>query len=263
VYLGEVQAKELELEPDRDPDRYLALTARMFDGYNADVAQRLKQRWCALAATATTPGVPAGLEAWTTLNPAPPDAIEFVGTVTSTETMQTPEVQKIAIHESLVIVIGILLLVFPNQFNMWWLKYSIVFAIVPFLLYANVKRWWQYFRACNSVTTWNQRGWISPLEFAILKDSRGVRISLGEVDNYVDHDSYLEITTLAGSTYFIARDQVASDADWTQVVNACRGISSKTRCHVDGSRSVSFSKGSREQSFAPTDTNWQREPSGK
>ncbi|WP_404310776.1 hypothetical protein [Neorhodopirellula lusitana] len=207
---------------DQNPYRYLALTSRMFDSYSVKVAERLRQHWCDQAAHATDPGVPAGLDAWTALNPMPEDAIAFVGTVTMTQPMRTPEVRKIAIIESISILGMILIGVICNGADLFWFGYAAI-AYALFALYFNAKRWWQYFHG-TSVNAWNQRGWISLSELAILMGSRGVRMPLREVGNYVDHGSTLEIATSEGGTFFIARDHVASDADWTQMVHGCRAI---------------------------------------
>ncbi len=200
---------------DQNAYRYLALTSRMFDGYNADVAERLRLQWCSASSHATDPATPVGIESWMALNPTSVDAIEFVGTVTITQSLRTPANRKAAIIESVSVAMLIAMGVFANGVHQPWLGISFI-GYSLFVLYFNVRRWWNYFRG-NEVQSWWQRGWVSPREIAILIHNRGVRYLLDEVATYSDYGKLILFTTRNSTTSYLLREHVTSDTQWIEL----------------------------------------------
>ncbi len=200
---------------DQNAYRYLALTSRMFDGYSSEVAERLRLQWCSSSSHATDSATPVGVESWMELNPVPDDAIEFVGTVTMTHSLRTPANRKAAIIQSVSVAVLIFMGVLANAVHQPGLGYLLT-GYSLFVLYYNVRRWWNYYRG-NEVQSWWQRGWVSPREIAILIHNRGVRYLLDEVANYAEYGRLMLFTTRNGTTNYLLREQVTSDREWSEL----------------------------------------------
>lgn len=211
---------------DEKPYRYLALTPRMFDQYNEQVASRLKNVWHQSSAAATDQSHPAGLDLWQELNPMPDDAVSFSGTATLQYPMRTPQLRQTAFIEFAASISAIFVGVFWSDSIEGIDKYVPMVIGVLGLVFS-AYHWKQYFFD-TTTQTWNQRGWISPRELAVVRGCVGVRISLNEIAQVTDHGGLVSLASESGDTYYLYRDQFQNDGAWTQTLRYVAAVANAT-----------------------------------
>ena len=215
---------------DLDPSRFIALTSRLFDQYSQTAMQRLLAHWRLSAKSVASPEEIVGLDLWHELAPMPQDGVAFQGTLTLQQPMRTPLNRQAAV----IVSISTILLfpmgvfggdVFGGDVFAYWARCGFIatgILSIPFCL----RTWWQYFRG-TTVVSWHQRGWISPSELAILRGSHGCRMSTAQftdpASGHVDHGEIVELIAPSTARYFLARDHVSDDQQWTQIKNNLPG----------------------------------------
>ncbi|OYP36418.1 hypothetical protein [Rhodopirellula sp. MGV] len=197
---------------DVNPYRFLALTDRLFDGYDETVAVRIKQLWSDQSAEVNAAEVNAAL--WQRLHPAPTDAITFAGEVTVKQSQRIREVLVAAWTNSIGGIGMVVAALVSGAFNTWGNVFF--FSVGSFVLISAVISWRQYFFG-SSTQTWRQSGWISPTELAVMWGPAGVRMSLNEVTVSTEYEQLLIFTNQTGATYYLAPDHLANQLDWQRL----------------------------------------------
>ncbi len=210
---------------DLDPSRFIALTARMFDQYSQTAMQRLLDHWRLSASAVASNEETVGLDLWHELAPMPEDGVAFQGTLTLQQPMRTPLNRQSAVIASISTILLILMGVFGDDAFEYWARCGFIvlgILMIPFSL----RTWWRYFRG-TTVVTWYQRGWISLGKFAMLLDARGVCMSTAQfmdpTAGHIDHGEIVELIASSKARYFVARDHVSDDQQWTQIKNNLSG----------------------------------------
>lgn len=200
---------------DQNPERYIALTSRLFDDYSLPAIQQLFNHWRQSASAVTTPDETLGLDLWIDLAPMPDDSVAFQGSLTIKQPMRTPLNRQAAIAASASPVVLITMGYFGTEVFATWAQTSFIVLGILLILWS-LFGWWQYFRG-TTVVTWNQLGWISPDELAVVRGCHGVRMSKDEFSEHVDHGEIVELIAHSAAIMFLARDQVSDDEQWAKI----------------------------------------------
>jgi hypothetical protein len=205
---AEITASGIRVSVDTNPDRYLALTDRLFEAYDPKAAQLLRRHWANAAATPEARQRPEYRYLWDQIGAAPAEAIHFRGGVAVMGEESPPRIVAN-------VTIAILLLVpfylnFSEPWTLWAAGILIVYGLAM-----NSKRWRSYV-ARLSQQVWNCDGWVTSKEVAINHGETGVRMPASQVVASLTDDG-LMLTTQGGAAYHLSRDHLVDPNQWRRL----------------------------------------------
>lgn len=212
---SQVSAAGIRVRIDQDPDRFLALTSRMFDGFDETVALRIHRSWHEALAVSTPDDEPVGLDLWYEMNTVGDEAVAFRGAVTLQQTLRTPENLRKAVLETFVAIAVVLIGCLGGGLLSEWGRYGTL-ALGTISVISSLWIWMRYFRGMQ-VETWTQSGWLSQRELAIQRQSVGIRVPLSEIHTVDDHGDILVLAGKSGSVYYLSREHFENDEDWASI----------------------------------------------
>lgn len=210
-----VSADGMRVQVDARPYRYLALSARLFNGFNVDSANQLKSHWRVLAAPPSVADDPQGVELWNQISQPPTEAIPFRGSATAVIPLRTPNFRNKALIESSSLLLVATILIFARDYSGSWI-YWVGVLVVSYGLITNTLNWWNYFKRTQQ-QSWYQLGWVSPQELAICTGNAGVRMPLSETVQKTNDQDQVLLTMRSGQSYCILREMVDTDALWQRL----------------------------------------------
>lgn len=195
--------------------RYLALIARLFDGYSMELASRLKRRWSALAEVQLVDDPSDGADLWDRVGEPPIDAIRFKGQVTVEHNMRTAAVRNKAVSELLAyLTLPVMVVLFRAHLETWHIGAASLYVVYG--LITNARLWAAYYRL-SVQQAWYQFGWISEHEFAVYSNAAAVRMPLGEIVSKNDSQDLVVLSLKSGQPYHLPRQSFGSDEQWNRM----------------------------------------------
>ena len=194
---------------------YLALAARLFDGFNVSQASRLKSHWRYVAEVQAPDESPTPYELWNQISKPPAEAIHFQGAITTNTSCKSPTLRNQAIAQLITYSFGAIIFVVTYDTMETWLLcgYGL---LLGYGLITNALHWRKYFERAY-LQSWYQSGWVSPLDLAIAGSDSGVRMPVSEIVKKTMSPEEVLLTMKQGHSYQIRRDMVADDEQWRRL----------------------------------------------
>ncbi len=205
---AKISASGIRVGVDANPDRYLALTDRLFEAYDPKAAQRLRHHWAHAAATPESRQRPDYRALWDQIGAPPAEAIHFRG---GNAILSEEGQPRIAAN---IIIAFFLLVPFYLNFSEPWTLWAAGILIV-YGLAMNSKRWRSYV-ARLSQQAWNFDGWVTSKEVAIDNGETGVRMPANQLTASHSDDG-LVLTTKGGMAYYLSPDQLVEPDQWPRL----------------------------------------------
>lgn len=210
-----ISSQGMRVRVDGSAYYYLALTARLFDGFNAHQANRLKSHWRSLAQKRELDETPTSYKLWNHISKPPDDSIHFQGSITTDVACKTPAIRYQAITELCVYSFTTVILVIAHDTTETWMLWGSA-VLLGYGYITNALRWRKYFGQTHQ-QSWYQSGWISPFELAVCVSNAGVRMPLSQIVQKTEHAEHVLLTMKNGRSYSIFRCMLSDQEQWHQL----------------------------------------------
>ncbi|TWU01336.1 hypothetical protein [Stieleria varia] len=211
---AKVSRTGVRIQVDGNTYRFLAITSRLFDGFNSEVCRSLQRKWRESRKTGgatVDEGDEVGIRE---LGDIPTDSVSFRGFVKLEQSLRTPQIRRSLIIDFVIATTSLILGIAVTQIP-FWIRVGLI-AFGCFAAVTNGIQWKRYLRGVN-VVSWNQSGWLSAAEMAFFQNGRGVRFSLDRIVSYREIGAMFVLSTQLNQNYFLARDHIASDDEWSRL----------------------------------------------
>ncbi|MCO8122634.1 hypothetical protein NHH03_12880 [Stieleria sp. TO1_6] len=194
---------------DTNPYRYLALSERLFDHFDAPAARRQIEAWKTQADTTN------GWSQWPLTGDDASDQVRFAGSISTRQSLQTADLKSKAVMETLAVAAGV-----AGTALAWHSDHTEIMilcaAYTLFTIVSSIRIWRMYFVGHHDIT-WDQSGWISDTELAWRTEFQGAKIPLREFERTEISEQALVMTSRRGVTFLILREHVESDDQWQRI----------------------------------------------
>ena len=205
---AKIMDRGIRVGVDANPDRYLALTDRLFEAYDPKAVHRLHRQLGALSATPEArqrPGYRGPLES--------DQRGAGGGDSLSRRSRSRGRRESAASRRQCVIAAsaaGPFYLNFSEPWTLWAAGILVLYGLA-----INSKKWRSFVERLSQ-QVWNCDGWLTADEVAIHNGETGVRMPAKQLA-VSQIDDGLMLSTKGGAAYYLARDQLVEPDQWPRL----------------------------------------------